>query len=201
MKKQLCGKENAGVPLFPAKDLPEISGPGLYEKRSLVEKNLAIVTFVANKYTGRATEFEDLVSVGNIGLIKAADTFDPFKNVQFSPYASRCIENKILMYLRKNTRREVPLGNWKAERMAESGEDLVWAEMKRSIDLARVKETAKRLPPKQKKIICLRFGFGGERQRTQKEVARIAGVSQSCVSKVERKFSFLLKAAMGDDVK
>ncbi len=71
---------------FPGKkDLPEISGPGLYEKRSLVEKNLAIVTFVANKYTGRATEFEDLVSVGNIGLIKAADTFDPFKMYNFPP--------------------------------------------------------------------------------------------------------------------
>lgn len=198
MKKQLYDKENAGAPSFADKSLPE---SGIGAKRSLIEENLIIAFFVAKKYSRRADELEDLIAVGNVGLVKAAYTFNSLRKTQFSTYASRCVENEILMYLRRNMKREVLMGDWKTESLPEQGEDPVWREMEHSINIASIEETADRLPPKQKKIIYLRFGLDGKRERTQKEVARLVGVSQSNVSKVEQKFGFLLKDDLADDAK
>lgn len=201
MRKQLYDKKNLSAPLFLTKGLKLEERERQKEKKALIEDNLSIVSFTAKKYTGKAAEFDDLVSVGSIGLIKAANSFDPLKNVQFSTYASHCIKNEILMYLRKNMTPEIPLEEWKEEAFFGSEEDLVWVEMERKINRGNLKEIAERLPPRQKKIIYLRFGLDGEPEQSQKNVAAITGVSQSCVSKVERKFIKLLKADMADDVK
>lgn len=194
-------KKNMPAPLFPTKGLKQKDSGRRREKKALIEDNLSLVSFTAKKYTGKTAEFDDLMSVGSIGLIKAADSFDPLKHVQFSTYASHCIKNEILMYLRKNTKPEVPLEKWKEEALFCSEEDLVWMEMERKINRSKLAEIADQLPSRQKKIIYLRFGLDGKLEQSQKAVAAIAGVSQSCVSKVERKFIELLKADMDNDAK
>lgn len=166
-------------------------------KEMLIEHNLRIVFFQAQKYAGRNAEFEDLVSIGSIGLIKAANSFDPEKKVRFATYASRCVKNEMLMYLRKGKNiREVPLEDQMHE---EPGADEVWEEAERRFDRERIEKLIGLLPHRQQRIVELRFGLNGQTEHSQKDVAKMVGVSQSHVSKTEKKFVRILKENMVND--
>ncbi|MBO5221613.1 MAG: sigma-70 family RNA polymerase sigma factor [Clostridia bacterium] len=167
----------------------------------LIEHNLRLVVYIARKFEVSILycSIEDLISIGTIGLIKAVNTYCPGKNIKLATYASRCIENEILMYLRKtgNLRNEVsieePLNiDWDGNELLlcdvlDTGGDEVGTEIEREDEVALLKEEVLRLSPRSRKIIELRYGFSGDRPYTQKEVADLLGISQSYISRLEKK--------------
>ncbi len=193
----MYGTEKKKISFFQA---DKASGEKTEEERLLVEEHLPLVVWEAKKYTGSGAEFEDLISVGSIGLLKAAGYFREDKNVKFSTYAARCIRNEILMYLRKNNRKEILLDNWEKELYADT-RDLVWEAVEKKENHEALKKAASKLPARQKEIVWKRFGLGSGKESSQKEVAEEMGISQSCVSKAERKFTALLKKMMEKDVR
>ncbi|MEG2625680.1 MAG: sigma-70 family RNA polymerase sigma factor [Christensenella sp.] len=206
MKKECINASLNKYPPFLSAEEEKTAGEQLkfgdvHIKELLIEHNLRIVFFVARKYAGKKADFEDLMSVGSIGLIKAVNSFDSSKNIRFATYASVCIRNEILMYLRKTRNiEEIPFeDNVISDNMLGINEDTVWQETERRAIYKNVEELTSLLSPSQRKIVVLRFGLFGEKERTQKEVSEIVGVSQSCVSKVEKKFLRLLRENMVDD--
>lgn len=202
MEKLYLKKSPDGYPAFLTEEeeqavLRQIIAGDRSAKEILIERNLRIVFFAARKYAGPGAEFEDLMSIGSIGLIKAANTFDPEKNVRFSTYASRCVKNEMLMYLRRES--NVEIVPFEEQMCDDDAIDIVWEETERRIDRARIEELTALLPEKQRKIAILRFGLKGEKERNQKEVAEMTGVSQSYVSKTEKKFVRLLREKMAKD--
>ncbi len=173
----------------------------------LIEHNLRLVVYIARKFevTTLNCSIEDLISIGTIGLIKAVNTYCPGKNIKLATYASRCIENEILMYLRKtgNLRNEVsieePLNiDWDGNELLLSdvldcGGDEVGKEIEREDEAALLKAEVCRLSPRSRKIIELRYGFSDGRTYTQKEVADLLGISQSYISRLEKKILGNLK--------
>lgn len=173
----------------------------------LIEHNLRLVVYIARKFevSMLSCSIEDLISIGTIGLIKAVNTYCPGKNIKLATYASRCIENEILMYLRKtgNLRNEVsieePLNiDWDGNELLLSdvldcGGDEVGKEIEREDEAALLNEEVRRLSPRSRKIIELRYGFSGGRIYTQKEVADLLGISQSYISRLEKKILGNLK--------
>ncbi|MBP3300717.1 MAG: sigma-70 family RNA polymerase sigma factor [Clostridia bacterium] len=173
----------------------------------LIEHNLRLVVYIARKFevSTLSCSIEDLISIGTIGLIKAVNTYCPGKNIKLATYASRCIENEILMYLRKtgNLRNEVsieePLNvDWDGNELLlcdvlDSGGDEVGRELEREDEVAFLKTEVSRLSPRSRKIIELRYGFTGQRPYTQKEVADLMGISQSYISRLEKKILGVLK--------
>ncbi|MEG0584775.1 MAG: sigma-70 family RNA polymerase sigma factor [Christensenellaceae bacterium] len=170
----------------------------------IIEKNAGLVIFTAKKYYNQVRNnaaFEDLVSIGSIGLIKAVHTFDASKKVKLSTYATKCIENEILMYLRRTSKqqKEVPLNedtdfeknNFQFNLQEE---DIVWDAVEQSIDKQHLQDMIKELSPLQRKIVGLRFGLDGNYERTQQEAAKILGISQSYLSKIEKKIIRILKS-------
>lgn len=164
----------------------------------LIEHNLRLVVYIARRYENTGAGLEDLVSIGTLGLIKAINTFRSDKNIKLATYASRCIENEILMYLRKNgTRNEVsidePLNvDWDGNELLlsdvlGSDEESVDSEIVERDEKRMLREALTRLAPRERLIIELRFGFGGKREMTQKEVADLLGISQSYISRLEKK--------------
>ncbi|MBQ4323040.1 MAG: sigma-70 family RNA polymerase sigma factor [Clostridia bacterium] len=167
----------------------------------LIEHNLRLVVYIARKFEVSILycSIEDLISIGTIGLIKAVNTYCPGKNIKLATYASRCIENEILMYLRKtgNLRNEVsieePLNiDWDGNELLlcdvlDTGGEEVGTEIEREDEVALLKEEVLRLSPRSRKIIELRYGFSGDRPYTQKEVADLLGISQSYISRLEKK--------------
>lgn len=168
-------------------------------RRLLIEHNLRLVVYIARKYESSGTPVEDLISIGTIGLIKAISTFRPEKNIKLATYASRCIQNEILMHLRKISplRGEVsidePLNvDWDGNELLLSDvlgtdeDDAVRpVEDKAERDLLR--EAVSRLPEREREIISMRFGLDGRREMTQKEVADKLGISQSYISRLEKR--------------
>ena len=165
----------------------------------LVEHNLRLVVYIAKRFENTGVGIEDLVSIGTLGLIKAVNTFRSDKNIKLATYASRCIENEILMYIRKrgNARNEIsidePLNiDWDGNELLLSDvlgseEDGVSYELERREEREVIRRALETLTEREREIISLRYGFGSERELTQKEVADILGISQSYISRLEKK--------------
>ena len=174
-------------------------------QHTLIEHNLRLVVFIARRFETPSAGLEDLISIGTIGLIKAVDTFDRDKNIKLATYASRCIENEILMYLRKlsSQRTEVsfdePLNtDWDGNELLLSDvlgteEDVVMKPIKEDVDRALLRDAIATLPRREREIITLRFGMDGRDELTQKEVADKMGISQSYISRLEKRIIARLK--------
>ena len=176
-------------------------------KSVLIEHNLRLVVYIARKFDNTGVGVEDLISIGTIGLIKAINTFNPVKNIKLATYASRCIENEILMYLRRNnkTRLEVsidePLNvDWDGNELLLSDilgtdEDVIYHDIEDEIEKSLLNNAISRLNPRERKIVELRYGLTNEdgEEMTQKEVADLLGISQSYISRLEKKIMKRLK--------
>lgn len=172
---------------------------------ALVEHNLRLVVYIARKFENTGVGVEDLISIGTIGLMKAVGTYKTDKNVKLATYASRCIENEILMHLRKvsGQRAEVsfdePLSSdWDGNELLLSDilgtePDSVIRPIEDDVDRELLRQALSLLPPREKQIICLRFGLGGRRSMTQKEVADLLGISQSYISRLEKRIISRMK--------
>ena len=168
-------------------------------KNKLIEHNLRLVVFLAKKYDNTGYEMEDLISIGTIGLIKGISTYKLDKNIKLATYASRCISNEILMFLRKNKKRkkEISLedslnydneGNeLHLEDVLGTENDLVSDSYEREVERKCVGEEINKLKPREKQIMVLRYGLNNKESYTQKEVADILGISQSYISRIEKK--------------
>lgn len=177
-------------------------------RSQLIERNLRLVVYIARKFENTGVGLEDLISIGTIGLIKAVNTFDANKKIKLATYASRCIENEILMFLRRNsrTRMEVsfdePLNtDWDGNELLLSDilgteADLVARNIEEEVDLTLLEQAMARLPSREKRIMQLRFGLKGGNERTQKEVADALGISQSYISRLEKRIIKRLKKDM-----
>jgi len=171
----------------------------------LIERNLRLVAHIAKKYQNVDEDMEDLISIGTIGLIKAINTFNPAKNIKLATYASRCIENEILMYLRKNAsqRGEVSLDeplntDWDGNELLLSDvlgtdSDSIEKPIEDDVDRDLLFTAITRLSERERTIITMRFGLDGRRERTQKEVADQLGISQSYISRLEKRIISRLK--------
>jgi len=168
-------------------------------KSVLIERNLRLVVYIARKFENTGVGIEDLVSIGTIGLIKAVNTFDPRKKIKLATYASRCIENEILMHLRRNnkTKSEVsfdePLNiDWDGNELLLSDvlgteNDIIYRSIEEEVDKRLLHAAMKKLNPREKKIMEFRFGLTDGIEKTQKEVADILGISQSYISRLEKR--------------
>ena len=179
-------------------------------KNKLVEHNLRLVVYIAKKFDNTGVGVEDLISIGTIGLIKAINTFRADKKIKLATYASRCIENEILMYLRRNSKIKMevsidePLNvDWDGNELLLSdilgtSEDIIYKDIEREVDIKLLKKALSTLSERERKIIHMRFGLadyeGGE--KTQKEVADCMGISQSYISRLEKKIMKRLKKEM-----
>lgn len=178
--------------------LARLDGGDPSVKTTLIERNLRLVVYIARKFENTGVPIEDLVSIGTIGLIKAVNTFDPGKKIKLATYASRCIENEILMYLRRNnkTKAEVsfdePLNtDWDGNELLLSDvlgqESDVIKYIEEEVDRALLAGALGRLNGREQKIMELRFGLRDGKEKTQKEVADVMGISQSYISRLEKR--------------
>ena len=177
-------------------------------KQTLIERNLRLVVYIARKFENTGVCVEDLISIGTIGLIKAVNTYDAEKRIKLATYASRCIENEILMYLRRSCKLKLevsldePLNvDWDGNELLLSDilgtdNDLVCRDIEDEVDKELLSLAMKKLTPREKKIMELRFGLYGNREYTQKQVADMMGISQSYISRLEKHIIKLLKSEM-----
>jgi len=171
----------------------------LNARNKLIEHNLRLVVFLAKKYESTGYDIEDLVSIGSIGLIKGIQTYKPDKNIKLATYASRCIANEILMFIRKNKKRKSEISledalNYDAEGnelhledILGTDEDIVYKEFEFKVDKESLKVELNTLTEREKLIMTLRYGLNNTDDYTQKEVAEILGISQSYISRIEKK--------------
>jgi len=174
-------------------------------RTTLIERNLRLVVYIARKFENTGINIEDLISIGTIGLIKAINTFNTDKNIKLATYASRCIENEILMYLRKNnsTRTEIsidePLNtDWDGNELLLSDilgtdNDVIHKNIEEEVDRDLLRLAMKKLSVREMEIMKLRFGLGNADEKTQKEVADMLGISQSYISRLEKRIINRLK--------
>ena len=168
-------------------------------RQTLIEWNLRLVVYIARRFENTGINIEDLISIGTIGLIKAINTFRADKNIKLATYASRCIENEILMYLRKNSSQrtevslDVPLNtDWDGKELLLSDVlgtegDVVMRPIEADVDRKLLRDAVAKLSGREQEIITMRFGLGGRRELTQKEVADRLGISQSYISRLEKR--------------
>ena len=168
-------------------------------RQTLIEHNLRLVVYIARKFENTGVGIEDLISIGTIGLIKAVNTFDPQKRIKLATYASRCIENEILMFLRRTSRQKLevsldePLNtDWDGNELLLSNilgteGDMVYRSIEETVERQMLSTALSRLSLREKEIMRLRFGLGGGTEKTQKEVADIMGISQSYISRLEKR--------------
>lgn len=171
----------------------------------LIERNLRLVVYIARKFENTGVGVEDLISIGTIGLIKAVNTFDPEKKIKLATYASRCIENEILMYLRRNSKVKTEISfdeplniDWDGNELLLSDilgteNDLIYRYLEDEIDKDLLKIALRKLSEREKKIMELRFGLNDGVEKTQKEVADMLGISQSYISRLEKRIIKRLK--------
>ncbi len=183
-------------------------------KATLIEHNLRLVVYIAKKFDNTGIGVEDLISIGTIGLIKSINTYNPDKNIKLATYASRCIENEILMYLRRNnkTKMEVsidePLNvDWDGNELLLSDilgtdEDVIYKDIEDEVERNVLKKAIEKLSERERTIVNLRFGLNREdgEEMTQKEVATLLGISQSYISRLEKKIMKRLKREMAKEV-
>ena len=188
------------------KELLDQFNQGSQEARAvLIERNLRLVVYIAKKFENAGVNVEDLISIGTIGLIKAVNTFNCGKNIKLATYASRCIENEILMYLRRNhkTKSEVsfdePLNvDWDGNELLLSDilgteTDIVYTHIEEEVNRNLLQYAMDKLSPREKQIMEMRFGLAGGYEMTQKEVADKMGISQSYISRLEKKIIVRLR--------
>ena len=174
-------------------------------KAELIQRNLRLVVYIARKFDNTGVDNDDLISIGTIGLIKAINSFKTDKNIKLATYASRCIENEILMYLRRTARLkseisfDEPLntdfdGNeLLLSDVLGTSADAVYGDVEANAEKEQLKEALKKLSDRERKIMFLRFGLGGGEEMTQKDVADLLGISQSYISRLEKKIISRLK--------
>lgn len=174
-------------------------------KSELIQRNLRLVVYIARKFENTGVDNDDLVSIGTIGLIKAINSFRADKNIKLATYASRCIENEILMYLRRTARLksevsfDEPLNtDFEGNELLLSdvlgtSVDAVYGDIETNAEKEQLKEALKKLSDRERKIMFLRFGLGGNEEMTQKDVAELLGISQSYISRLEKKIILRLK--------
>ena len=202
------GSDVLPQPLPRAKErevLEAMKNGDLGAKSTLIEHNLRLVVYIARRFENTGINIEDLISIGTIGLIKAINTFRTDKNIKLATYASRCIENEILMYLRKNSGSRVevsfdePLNtDWDGNELLLSDvlgtdSDVVMRPIEADADRQMLAEAVAKLSPRERDIITMRFGLGGGRELTQKEVADRLGISQSYISRLEKRIILRLR--------
>lgn len=171
----------------------------------LIERNLRLVVYIARKFENTGVNVEDLISVGTIGLIKAVNTFDPNKKIKLATYGSRCIENEILMYLRRNSKVKAEISFYEPLNIDWDGNELLLSDIlgtdndsvynliEDEVDKQLLFVAMKKLNIREKEIVELRFGLNGETEKTQKEVADLLGISQSYISRLEKRIIKRLK--------
>ena len=205
------GADRLPVPLTAEEEralLKDYDGTQMDIRQTLIERNLRLVVYIARKFENTGVGLEDLISIGTIGLIKAANTYRPDKNAKLATYASRCIENEILMYLRKsvNQRAEVSLDeplktDWDGNELLLSDvlgtePDCVMRPVEDDVERQILGSLLSRLPERERVIIAMRFGLAGGDELTQKEVADRLGISQSYISRLEKWIIRRLKSEM-----
>ena len=182
-------------------------------RAALIEHNLRLVVYIAKKFDNTGVGVEDLISIGTIGLIKSINTFNPGKNIKLATYASRCIENEILMYLRRNNKHRMevsidePLNvDWDGNELLLSDilgtdEDVIYKNLEDEVERKLLIRAIAKLSEREQTIIRLRFGIGNAegKELTQKEVAELLGISQSYISRLEKKIMRRLKKEMSKD--
>jgi len=196
------GKEALPPPLSKDEEakLLEMLAQGDQSARSvLIERNLRLVVYIARKFENTGINIEDLISIGTIGLIKGVNTFKPEKKIKLATYASRCIENEILMYLRRTNKLkseisfDEPLNiDWDGNELLLSDvlgteEDIITKDLEVTVDKNLLRSALSQLNQREQKIMTLRFGLSGEEEKTQKDVADMLGISQSYISRLEKK--------------
>ena len=177
----------------------------LEARNVLIERNMRLEAHIIKKYYTQADDADDLISIGTIGLIKAVGTYQPAKSIKLATYASRCIENEILMHLRKTANQKTELSfdeplntDWDGNELLLSDVlgtegDLVMKPIEADVDRQLLRQAMSRLSPRERRIITMRFGLDGRRERTQKEVADRLGISQSYISRLEKRIIARLK--------
>lgn len=205
------GNDPLPVPLTAQEEqecMQRLSQGDVSVRSTLIEKNLRLVVYIARKFDNSGVGMEDLISIGTIGLIKAVNTFDPIKNIKLATYASRCIENEILMHLRRivRLRAEVsfdePLNtDWDGNELLLSDvlgteSDLVYRNMETQVDREMLNQAMGHLGTREQNIVRMRFGLNGYEKKTQKEVADLLGISQSYISRLEKRIISRLKREM-----
>ena len=180
----------------------------MHARNKLIEHNLRLVVFLAKKYDNTMYDLEDLVSIGTIGLIKGVKTYKLDKNIKLATYASRCIDNEILMFLRKNKRRKVEISFEDSINLDQDGnelhledvlgtpDDIVEKEYESIVDKELLIKEIENLNKRDKEILTLRYGLYNQKEYTQKEVADMLGISQSYISRIEKKAIKRLKSLM-----
>ena len=185
--------------------LAELEEGSAQAKQELIEHNLRLVVYIARRFENTGVNIEDLISIGTIGLIKAVSTFRMDKNIKLATYSSRCIENEILMHIRKisNQKAEVSLdepintdydGNelLLSDVLGTDG-DTVMRPMEDDVDHQLLRQALEGLPERERTIVVMRFGLGGRKEKTQKEVADLMGISQSYISRLEKRIMTRLR--------
>ena len=174
-------------------------------KQLLIERNLRLVVYISRRFENTGINLEDLISIGTIGLIKAIDTYRQDRNIKLATYASRCIENEILMYIRKLSHRKTEVSLDEPINMDYDGnelllsdilgteEDMILRPMEDAVDLQLLRQAVKELPQREREILYMRYGLEGTKELTQKEVAEKMGISQSYISRIEKRIMEKLK--------
>lgn len=174
-------------------------------KQLLIERNLRLVVFIARRFENTGVNLEDLISIGTIGLIKAIGTYRRDKNIRLATYASRCIENEILMHIRKIANQKTEISLDEPINMDYDGnellladilgtdEDMILKPMEDDVDLKLLRQAVRELPPREREIVLMRFGLEGYQELTQKEVAQKMGISQSYISRLEKRIMLRLR--------
>jgi len=208
----VSGSETLPQPLTSEQEaevLKELAAGKAEVKATLIERNLRLVVYIARKFDNTGVDLEDLISVGTIGLIKAVNSFDVEKNIKLATYASRCIENEILMHLRRivKIRSEISLDeplnvDWEGNELLMSDilgtePDLVSKDLEKTVEQKILWDAIDKLNKREKEIMIMRFGLGGKEEKTQKEVADLLEISQSYISRLEKKIIVRLKKEIG----
>lgn len=175
-------------------------------KQLLIERNLRLVVFIARRFENTGINLEDLISIGTIGLIKGIETYRRDKNIKLATYASRCIENEILMYIRKTSHQKNEVSLDEPINMDYDGnelllsdilgtdEDMILRPMEEAVDIQLLRQAVRALPEREREIILMRFGLEGYKELTQKEVAQKLGISQSYISRLEKRIMGRLRS-------
>ena len=198
----ICGNDVLPPPLSKSEEealIKRLDNGDNSVKSELTERNLRLVVYIAKKFENTGINVEDLISIGTIGLIKSINTFKPDKNIKLATYASRCIENEILMYLRKNVNRrgevsiDEPLNvDWDGNELLLSDilgtdNDIICRGLEDEVDRELLKRALSLLSSREREIMVLRFGLNKTKSKTQKEVADMMGISQSYISRLEKR--------------
>ena len=206
----LCGSEALPLPLPPEEEAQLLAkleaGEEAEEvKARLIEHNLRLVVYISRKFENTGVDADDLISIGTIGLIKAINSFRTDKNIKLATYASRCIENEILMYLRRTVKLKSEVSFDEPLNTDFEGNELllsdilgtdsetVYGGVEANVEKELLKEALKKLPERERRIMYMRFGLGGQEEMTQKDVADRLGISQSYISRLEKKIIERLK--------